>query len=474
MSQQKKKIIIIGGGITGLSAAFYMQKEAREKGYPLEITLIESSPRLGGKIQTLRKDGFIVERGPDSFLARKVSFGQLAEDLGIEDQLVKNATGQAYVLVGEELHPIPAGSVMGIPTEISPFVTSGLFSWSGKVRAAGDFVLPKSNIQGDQSLGHFFRRRFGNEVVENLIEPLLSGIYAGDLDRLSLQATFPQFEKVEQEHRSLILGTKRTTPKSPTKAKKEGIFRTFRDGLETIVESLEQALTDVQLYKGVRAERLQQVGEQVEITLNTGSTLQADGIILTTPHGVTKSLLEEHGIMEEFEEMPSTSVATVAMAFKEDQVQISKDGTGFVVSRNSDYSITACTWTHKKWPTTTPEGHVLMRGYVGRAGDEAIVDLSDKEIEKVVLDDLRKTTKIDGDPLFTVVTRWKEAMPQYVVGHQDRVQRVKADLATKLPHVKLAGSSYEGLGLPDCVDQGKAMTRELLDELFLKEVVVAK
>lgn len=213
MNEQRKKVVVVGGGITGLTAAFYLQKEVREKGLPIDILLLEASNRLGGKIQTIRRDGFIVERGPDSFLIRKKSFGVLAEDLGIADELVRNATGQAYVLYNDELHPIPPGSVMGIPTQLGPFMSSNLFSVAGKVRAAGDFFLGKSEAAGDESLGRFFRRRLGNEVVDNLIEPLLSGIYAGDLDRLSLNSTFPQFKQVEQNHRSLILGMKKTTPK---------------------------------------------------------------------------------------------------------------------------------------------------------------------------------------------------------------------------------------------------------------------
>ena len=213
MNEQSKKVVIVGGGITGLSAAFYMQKEAREKGLPLDVILVEASNRLGGKIQTVRRDGFVIERGPDSFLIRKKSMGILAEDLGIEGELVKNATGQAYVLVNGELHPIPGGSVMGIPTEIGPFLKTGLFSVAGKLRAAGDFVLPRSHYSRRPITGDFFRRRFGGEVVENLIEPLLSGVYAGDIDHMSLESTFPQFYEVEKKHRSLILGMKKTTPK---------------------------------------------------------------------------------------------------------------------------------------------------------------------------------------------------------------------------------------------------------------------
>lgn len=466
LSEEIRKVAIVGGGITGLAAAYYMQKEAKEKGYPLEVVLIEATHRLGGKIQTVRKNGFIIERGPDSFLARKKSFGILAEDLGISDQLVSNATGQAYVLVNDELHPIPGGSVMGIPTQIAPFVTSGLFSWSGKFRAACDLVLPKSSVEGDQSLGRFFRRRFGGEVVENLIEPLLSGIYAGDIDKLSLKATFPQFHDIEQKHRSLILGMKKTTPKVSRNKPKEGIFRTFENGLETIVTAIENQLEPGNVMKSVRVERLEKLGNKVNLHLNNGTEMLFDAMILTTPHLTATQLFEEHGLLTGLQEMPATSVATVAMAFPEEAVTQEKEGTGFVVSRNSDYSITACTWTHRKWPTTTPKGHVLLRGYVGRAGDEAVVDLSDSEIEKVVLADLRKTTKIDGNPLFTIVTRWKQAMPQYVVGHKESIAAAKQEVHEAFPMVKLAGSSLEGLGLPDCIDQGKAAVSEVLEEMF--------
>lgn len=179
MDEQRKKVVIAGGGITGLSAAFYMQRQIREQNLPIDIILVEAKNRLGGKIQTVRRNGYIIERGPDSFLIRKKSMDRLAEELGIADQLVKNATGQSYVLLNDELHPIPGGSIMGVPTQMGPFLKSNLFSLTGKLRAAGDFFLPRSDIKGDQSLGAFFRRRFGNEVVNNLIEPLLSGVYAG-------------------------------------------------------------------------------------------------------------------------------------------------------------------------------------------------------------------------------------------------------------------------------------------------------
>lgn len=472
MQKQRKKVVIVGGGITGLSAAYYMQKEAREKGLALDVLLIEASNRLGGKIQTVRRDGFVIERGPDSFLIRKQSVDIFAKDLGIEDELVKNATGQAYVLVNEELHPIPGGSVMGIPTEISPFLKTNLFSLAGKLRAAGDFVLPRSKGSEDQSLGVFFRRRFGREIVENLIEPLLSGVYAGDIDKMSLQSTYPQFYEVEKKHRSLILGMKKSKPKklpekSGSTVKKEGVFHTFRNGLETLVDAAEAQLAPGTVLKGLRVESIKQSeDEKMILQLSDDQLIEADSVILTTGHNMASKLFKPHDLLQQLNEIHTTSVATVALAFPEEAVVQDKEGTGFLVSRASDYSITACTWTHRKWPTSTPEGKVLLRAFVGRVGEEAIVDLPDDKIEEIVLADLNKIITINGKPDFSVITRFKEDRPQYRVGHRDLIDKARAELKEHFPQVKLAGASYAGVGLPDCIDQGRVAVHEVLDELF--------
>lgn len=473
MNAEKKKVVIVGGGITGLSAAFYMQKAAREQKLPIEVMLIEASNRLGGKIQTVRRDGFVIERGPDSFLIRKKSMDTFAKDLGIDGELVRNATGQAYILVNDELQPIPGGSIMGIPTEVTPFLKSNLFSLAGKLRAAGDFVLPRSGVEGDQSLGHFFRRRFGAEIVDNLIEPLLSGVYAGDIDQMSLKSTYPQFYEVEKKHRSLILGMKKTTPKQvPQKnshgASKKGAFHSFRNGLATIVEAAEQQLEPGTVKKGIRIAKIVKQGNQSILELNNGETVVADAVIMTTGHLAASDLFESHGLLQGLKEIHTTSVATVALAFPKDAIVQEKEGTGFLVSRSCDYSITACTWVHRKWPTTTPDGKILLRAFVGRIGDEAIVDLPDDEIERIVLEDLGKIITIKGKPDFTIVTRYKEDRPQYRVGHRERVAVAKAELKQEFPMVKLAGASYEGVGLPDCIDQGKAAVEEVLVELFKK------
>ncbi|TFD99237.1 protoporphyrinogen oxidase [Jeotgalibacillus salarius] len=464
MTQSKRKIVIVGGGITGLAAAFRAQEKINHEQLDAEITIVEANHRLGGKIQTVVQDGFVIERGPDSFLERKISMGRLIKDVGLEDKLVPNATGQAFILVNDKLHPMPGGAIMGIPTQIKPFMVTDLISLTGKLRAAGDFVLPKSDHQRDQSLGTFFRRRLGNEVVENLIEPLLSGIYAGDIDQISLQSTFPQYGKLEQEHRSLIAGMKKTSPAANRKPgdKKKSMFLTLSTGLESLVDQLETMLGDCEIVKGTRVESIRR-GERYRLSLNSGAVIEADSVIFTVPHFTAGSVFSETELLNEIEDIPATSVATVAMAFNKEEVEDILDGTGFVVSRNSDYTITACTWTHNKWPHTVPDGKVLLRCYVGRAGDETVVDLSDDQIERIVLDDLNKIIKVKSKPAFTIVTRWKKSMPQYTVGHRERMANVRAELEKSFPGVYLAGASYDGIGLPDCIDQGEAAAYKALN-----------
>ncbi|ARA97608.1 MULTISPECIES: protoporphyrinogen oxidase [Geobacillus] len=463
MSEEKRTVVIIGGGITGLTAAYYLQKAIKEQRLPLTCKLVEATHRLGGKVQTVIRDGYVIERGPDSFLARKTSAFRLVKEVGLEHEIVHNATGKSYILVNGQLYPIPGGAVMGIPTRIAPFLTTGLFSPVGKLRAALDFVLPPVKTNGDMPLGQFFRRRLGDEVVDNLIEPLLSGIYAGDIDEMSLMATFPQFFQLEQKYGSLVRGAKRTTPKEQKERK--GAFQTLKTGLQSLVEEVEKRLEPGSVIKGTRVERITRAGSAYRLQLSTGETWEADSVIITVPHHIVPDMLADYPFFAPFRSVPLTSVATVALAFPEKAIRQDIDGTGFVVSRRSDYTMTACTWTHKKWPHTTPPGKALLRGYVGRPGDEDIVDQPDDEIVRIVLDDLNKVMKIDGHPEFAVISRWKRAMPQYTVGHRERLAAIKQHMAAELPGVFLAGSSYEGLGLPDCIDQGEKAVRDVLDYL---------
>ncbi|MGO4887452.1 protoporphyrinogen oxidase [Anaerobacillus sp. MEB173] len=468
MGQRKQKVAIIGGGITGLTVAYYLQKEIRSNQLPIEFALIEAKDQLGGKIETDYTDGFVIEKGPDSFLARKQSAARLAKEVGMESDLLSNDTGKSYILKGGKLFPIPGGSIMGIPTKLAPFATTKLFSPIGKIRAAGDLILPRVTEKGaDQSLGTFFRKRLGNEVVDNLIEPLLSGIYAGDIDKLSLMATFPQFYQVEQKHRSLILGMGNTTPKPKAtehkKSKPQGMFLTLRGGLQSFVDAIENSLQAGSVVKGVGIESVIKQGDQYELLFSNGRKEIYDIVIMATPHFVTRKAFSNFSFVQSLDEIPATSVATVALAYPASAIKQDIEGTGFVVAKSSQHTITACTWTHKKWRHSTPEGKVLLRCYVGRAGDDDIVYKSDDEIIQAVLQDLNSIMKIDQDPEFHIIKRWKKAMPQYVVGHKERIHQIMSEAEKEVPGVFLAGGSYEGVGLPDCIDQGEEAVKKIIE-----------
>ncbi|MDR7071167.1 protoporphyrinogen oxidase [Fictibacillus barbaricus] len=467
---ERKHVIILGGGITGLAAAFYVQKYTNESGDPVTFTLVEGSERLGGKIETIVQDGFVIERGPDSYLARKTIMTDLIKEVGLGEDLVSNKTGQAYILHNKRLHPIPEGAVMGVPTKMMPFAFTPLFSIFGKARASFDLVLPKrSNTDQDISVGHFFRRRLGDEVVDRLIEPLLSGIYAGKIDRLSLESTFPQFVQTEKKHRSLIVGMKKSQPKpvkTPQAEKKKGAFLTLKNGLSSLVDALAKSIPAECLIKGTKAEHVNRLDDGTyEVKLENGSSLAGNQVIVTTPYSITKKLFDEDLFPEGFHETKPTSVATVAMEFNADEVDFVLEGTGFVVAKSEDTVITACTWTTRKWPHTTPAGKVLLRCYVGRAEDQQIVSESDEVILEKVLQDLKSTMGVNVRPENYYVSRMVEAMPQYEVGHKGYVEKLQAAIHEKLPGVRLAGAYYDGVGLPDCVNSAKMA----VDTLFSRE-----
>ena len=245
-----------------------------------------------------------------------------------------------------------------------------------------------------------------------------------------------------------------TQDKNPVVNSKVGLFRTFKKGLQSLTDAIEAKLPAEQILKGTKVDRIIKANDGYILELSNGTRLPVLSAVLATPHQVVPQILSEYAMFESFKNTPSTSVATVSMAFDASAIKEDIDGTGFLVSRNSDYTITACTWTHKKWPHTTPEGKVLLRCYVGRAGDEAVVALSDGDIEQIVLDDLNRIMQITEKPDFTIVTRWNEGMPQYEVGHLERLKQIKEKMDKQLPGIYLAGASYHGIGMPDCINQG--------------------
>jgi oxygen-dependent protoporphyrinogen oxidase len=462
-------IVVVGGGITGLTAAFYAMRLAQAEGLSPKVTLIEGSERLGGKIRTLRRDGFVIERGPDSFLARKRPIIDLSRELGIEEELValNPATKKTYILRGGKLHRIPPGLVLGVPTEWKPFVTSGLISWSGKLRAALDWVLPAAGGDADESLGGFLRRRLGDQVVDFVAEPLLSGIYAGDADKLSLMATFPQFRAAERKYRSLMIGLGRGAGATRGGAAGEehipahargSAFLSYRGGLSALIERLTETLEaeGAVLLTGEPARAVTpRTGGGAVVTLTSGDALSADAVIVTTPASSLGALLPEVPETGIFRDMAYASVANVVLGYRRDRVGVPLDGAGFVIPRTEGRFITACTWTSSKWLHTAPEDRVLIRCYVGRIDDERWRAMDDETLAAAVRREVAELVGIDAEPDFADITRLERSMPQYEVGHPDKVRTVREALMKKAPGVYAAGAGFEGVGLPDCIHQGK-------------------
>ncbi|KXH87582.1 protoporphyrinogen oxidase [Sporosarcina sp. HYO08] len=473
-----KRIVVIGGGITGLSAAYYAKKYFQDQNTPVELTLIEKSAALGGKIKTLHRDEFVIERGPEAFLARKMPIIELSRELGILDELVGTnpAARTNYIYHKNKLHPMPPGLILGIPTKITPFMKTGLISPMGKMRAAMDLVLPKKSEKEDESLGHFIERRLGREVLDYITEPLLGGIYAGDTHALSLQATFPNFAQMEEKHGSLIKGMlasrQRQAPSTGNlpEAAKRSMFLTFKNGMTTIVDRLAEAIGPANIKNEVGVQAIDRKNAHYTIRLDDGSAIEADGLIVALPTFEAAHILGEFPASKWLEEIHYVSVANVVLAFDENEVDIPLDGSGFVVPKTEGRNITACTWTSSKWTHTAPQGKRLVRCYIGRGGAEDWVQLSDGELLKMVQKDLTEMMGIRAEPLFYEITRLQQSMPQYPVKHVEEIQKLRASLAKEKPGIYLCGAGYAGVGIPDCIQQGKEAAEQLIEYLEAEEL----
>lgn len=428
-----------------MAAAYY----AKQAG--AHVTLYEASDRIGGKIKTVYRDGFVLECGPDGYMARKPTLTELITELGLDD-LVRSMTGTSYIYVRNRLRQMPAGSVMGIPTKFWPMVKTDLFTWRGKFRAGMDLVLPRVYAGSDISLDTFFRARLGSEVVEAMIEPLLSGIYNGTLDDMSIESTFPQFITIEQKTRSLILGMKALTPpvQAGVKPREAGKFLSLGQGLGVLIEALRPSIDRLCLGTLVAAVRPH------EVVLEDGTVESFDGIVLATSPNAIGPLL---GLpeAERLSSLKRTSSITVLAAFEKADVE-ALDGTGYVIAKGEGNALTACSWMHKKWPHMAPENKALLRVYIGSAFVPDLLTESDETIADFALRELRKIQHV-GNPIFTRVERHVDTMPQYEVGHKQYVRAFEETLSS-LDGVEACGAILHGVGLPDCVDSAKqAVTR---------------
>jgi oxygen-dependent protoporphyrinogen oxidase len=454
-----KRIAIIGGGIGGLAAAYRLREHAVRRGEMVHLTVLEAGRRWGGVIRSSQQQGFTLEHGPDSIIRSKPAALQLIKDLGLEDQLqpTRESARRSLIARGRRLLPVPEGLYLMAPGKLLPFLRSPLLSWPGKLRMALDLVLPRRDPHAsEESLAEFVRRRLGQEALDRIAQPLVSGIYTADPEQLSLASTMPLFPQLEQEHRSLILAMRRRARDqdvASASGPRYGLFVSLRGGLQRLTDRLVEALADADLRLGAPVSAVVRNGEKLTVAL-AEDYLDFDQVVVATPahHAATLCKPLDQVLSYLLVTIPYAGVATINLGFRREQCPELPDAAGFVVPAVEGRALIACTIASAKYADRAPEDGVLLRAFVGGALGEAMLGHDDPTLVAMVMEDLRDLLGVRGEPYLSTVDRWPKAMAQYVLGHADRVKSIRLR-ERLLPGVALVGNGYEGVGIPDIIAQ---------------------
>jgi oxygen-dependent protoporphyrinogen oxidase len=469
------RIIVIGGGIAGLAAAHRIVELNSQKSFGIEVQLLEASPRLGGAIATERVGDFLVEAGPDSFISEKPRALRLCERIGLTSRLVSTqaAYQKIYVVHRGKLEPLPEGFFLLAPTRLWPFIRTPLFSWGGKLRVAAELLLPRSEANEDESLGAFVRRRFGSEALERVAQPLVGGIYAADPDKLSLAATMPRFKDMERQGRS-VLWAMWSEQRSRARSREAGsgarwsLFVTLAGGMQELVDAIAGRLPDgaIRCDTPVTAVNYETGKRSWRVATGDRVVLHADGVILATPAFHAAEILNPvaSDAANELQQISYASTATVSLVYRCEDFLRQPDSFGFVVPAIERRKIMACTFSSLKYPGRAPEGHILLRAFVGGALQPQLFDDNDPIMEKNVRDELTSLLGVTAPPLFSRIWRHPNSMPQYHLGHEARVRRIE-DSLSKFATLALAGSAYHGVGISDCVRTGEEAAEKVIGHL---------
>jgi len=457
------RIVIIGGGISGLAAAHRVTELNRQA----QVTILEASDRLGGTIQTEHRDGFLLERGPDSFISEKPHALALAKRLGLESQVIQTNEEfrRSFIVRDGRLRAVPEGFQLMAPSRMLPFITSDIFSLTGKARMAADLILPRKRTNGttDESLASFVRRRLGEEALERMAQPMVGGIYTADPETLSLRATLPRFLDMEQKHRSLILAMLRQgrAQKIGTSGARYSLFVSFERGMQVLVDAVIRIKADLRVK--TRAQRIS-FDRGWTIYTDQNEQIEADAVCLAVPAYVAASLLDDVDtrVAEKLRAIKYASTATLNFGYRRAAIKHPLNGFGFVVPLIEKRSLIACTFSSVKFSGRAPDDQVLLRAFAGGALQPEIFALDEAEMTKRVEADLRELLGINEAPRFVEVAKWERSMPQYEVGHLDRVSEIE-HLVDDVPGLALAGNAYRGAGIPDCIRSGEAAAEYLLN-----------
>lgn len=480
----RKRAVVIGGGITGLTACYRLTQQAQAGDLPLDVVLLEASDRLGGVIATRYDSDLLLEEGPDCFLTTKPEGVELCDELGLSAELIGTTTEhrQSFIVRRGQLVPVPQGFYLMAPGSLWPFVTTPAFSWPGKLRIALDLVLPRrSASEDDQSLADFVTRRLGREALERMAQPMVGGIYTADPRHLSMQATMPQFLDMERRHRSLILALRHRQRQASGQPGVSGarysLFASFRHGMQTLVDALADRLPagTVRLQTPVRSVRRDFDSQRWTVSPQScpgsrsgdGPDLEADALCLalTAPQAARLLTGLDPELAAELHDIPYASSAVVTLAFDRADVAHPLNGMGFVVPAIEQRNLIACSFSSVKFAGRAPADKVLLRAFVGGALQQEQALWPDAKLQDAVLQDLRHLLGLTGKPMLCHVSRHASAMPQYHVGHLAHVERLEAAVRRQ-PGLALAGNAYHGVGVPDCIRSGDTAARGLLSDLF--------
>jgi oxygen-dependent protoporphyrinogen oxidase len=460
-----KKVVIVGGGIAGLTAAYRLEQQGQGV---VTYRLLESLPRLGGKITSARQDGFLIEGGPDSFHAYKPAALELCRSLGLETEIIglKSASGKAMILSRGKLRPMPIALSSAL---IVPLLRSSLISLPGKLRMGMEFFVPPSGDDaGDESMASFVRRRLGQEALDKIADPLLAGIHAADPERLSLGSTFPALQKLESEHGGLLraLWARRKTGQRNAVPQPRSPLLTLRGGLQRMIDRLTTQLDARAIRLNQRILALRRTFDGYEIFLKGEPSIRADAIIFAAPAYATADLFEsiDPVLASKLREIRYVSTATVSLGFRRRDVPGELDGSGYLVAHGEGRDVLGCTWSSSKFDGRAPDDHVLMRIFIGGARAEHLAEQDDDRLLEVARQEVAATMGIRATPLLTKVYRWLKANPQYEVGHQARIQAIY-QLITRHHGLYLAGAGYGGIGIPDCIQSGNRAAQALLQDV---------
>jgi oxygen-dependent protoporphyrinogen oxidase len=475
MSSQEstpRRIAVIGGGIAGLAAAHRLV----ELEPSCELTLFEAGPRLGGVLSTLHEDGFQVEQSADNFITT-IPWGlNLCKRLGLSDQLVQTnpAFRRTFVVSRGKLQPLPDGFLMMAPTRLWPLAVTPILSPLGKLRAAMEyFILPRED-DADESMAAFVRRRLGREVFDRLVEPLVSAVYAADMEKLSVLATLPRFREMEREYGSLIRAMRHNMRNRPKGGSESGarysMFVTLRDGLSSLVDAIASRLPPGAVRLNSPVARIERCEKEWRVWMNDerGSSLiphpsSFHSLILAAPSPVTAKLLQplDAGLADDLASIEHSGTAILSLGYAADQIGHPLDGMGVVVPAVESSPILAVSFSSRKYPHRSPEGKEILRVFVGGARRPELAEMDDAQLRPLVLAELSWLLEIRGEPCYCVIAHWPGTMPQYHVGYKDLVARIESRVAA-LSHLQLAGNAYHGVGLPDCIHGGELAAERIL------------